>query len=672
MCVSRERISDVPEAMRAGNGFKGLSMIAVQEPATAQDKERFRLLVDAVTDYAIYMLDPSGIVASWNSGAQRFKGYIESEVLGEHFSRFYTEEDRASGLPQRALETAAREGKFEAEGWRVRKDGSRFWAHVVIDSIIDGKGNLIGFAKITRDLTERRRADEALRESEQRFRLLVQGVTDYAIYMLDPKGHVSNWNAGAQRIKGYSEDEIRGQHFSRFYTKEDRASGLPERALETAAREGRFEAEGWRVRKDGTRFWASVVIDPIYNDAGEHIGFTKITRDITERRNAQEALAQAQAALFQSQKMETVGQLTGGIAHDFNNLLTIIVNSLDLLKRNVTGGRETRLIESAQRAAERGAQLTQQLLAFSRRQPLQPALHNPNTLIAGFETVLHRACGETVHLTLSLPPRVSTINVDGAQFEAALLNLVVNARDAMPEGGELRLAVRETELSAERAALCDVSAGHYVVVSIEDTGVGMTPEVAARVFEPFFTTKEVGKGTGLGLSQVYGFIMQSGGHIKVDSTPGQGTTITMLLPAHGEDEAADEEDAPNIIRPARESAGTVLIVEDEAAVLDVATEIFDSLGYDVLTAPDAPHAVEVLARDQRIDVLFSDVVMPNGMNGFELSRKAREMRPGIKVLLASGYPMSTLPSGGFDEGVSFISKPYRWTELADKLRTLRS
>ncbi|HZW47862.1 MAG TPA: ATP-binding protein, partial [Microvirga sp.] len=479
------------------------------------------------------------------------------------------------------------------------------------------------------------------------------------------------WNPGAQRIKGYTEEEIRGQHFSRFYTDEDRAAGLPQRVLEIARREGKFEAEGWRVRKDGTRFWASVVIDPIYNERQELIGFAKITRDITERRNAQEALAQAQAALFQSQKMETLGQLTGGIAHDFNNLLTIIVNNLDLLTRHVTGGRETRLIESAQRAAERGARLTQQLLAFSRRQPLQPALHNPNTLIEGFEAVLRRACGETVRLTLSLPARVSTINVDGAQFEAALLNLVVNARDAMPDGGELTVATGETVVSEQQAAARGIPAGPYVSLSVQDTGIGMTKEVAARVFEPFFTTKEVGKGTGLGLSQVYGFITQSGGHIEVDSEPGKGTTITMLLPAHGDGQEPGEKDSSDTARPARHTAGTVLIVEDEPAVLDVATEIFDSLGYDVLTAPDATQAVEVLQREVPIDVLFSDVIMPNGMNGVELSRKARELRPGIKVLLASGYPMSALPSEGFEEGISFISKPYRWTELADKLRTLR-
>jgi PAS domain S-box-containing protein len=646
-------------------------MNAVQGIGSTSQEGRFQLLVDAVTDYAIYMLDPTGIVSSWNAGAQRFKGYTQDEILGEHFSRFYTEEDRATDLPRRVLETAAREGKFEAEGWRLRKDGTRFWAHVVIDPIRDSGGNLIGFAKITRDLTEKKRTQEALRESEERFRLLVQGVTDYAIYMLDPQGRVTNWNSGAERIKGYTQDEIVGEHFSRFYTDEDKATELPRRALETAAREGRFEAEGWRLRKDGTRFWASVVIDPIRNAMGELIGFAKITRDITERRQAQEALAQAQAALFQSQKMEAVGQLTGGVAHDFNNLLTVIVNSLDLLTRNARNPRDMRLIESAQRSAERGAKLTQQLLAFSRRQPLQPALHNPNTLIGGFETILHRACGEGVKLRLALTPQVRSISVDAPQFEAALLNLIVNARDAMPDGGSLTITTGNVTIGENEQASAEPKPGPYVSVTVEDTGSGMAPEVLDRVFEPFFTTKEVGKGTGLGLSQVYGFVTQSGGYIKVDSIPDQGTKVTMLLPAQERGgEAVEDEDGT--LRPAQESAGTVLIVEDEPAVLEVASDIFDSLGYDVLTATDAREAVTVLETDAAIDVMFSDVIMPNGMNGVELSRKAREMRPGLKILLASGYPMSALPSEGLGAGVSFISKPYRWTELADKLRVLRS
>jgi PAS domain S-box-containing protein len=311
--------------------------------ATARSENRlqpktgrsFRLLVEAVTDYAIYMLDPVGTVTSWNAGAQRFKGYEASEILGENFARFYEPADRADGLPARALATAAREGKFEAEGWRVRKDGSRFWAHVVIDPIRDQSGGLLGFAKITRDLTERRQAEEELRRSEERLRRLVEGVTDYAIYMLDPTGVVSNWNTGAQRIKGYRADEIVGQHFSRFYGEEDRARGEPARGLGIAERQGRFETEAWRVRKDGSRFWANVVIDAIRDPSGRLLGFAKITRDITERRDAQLALDRTRDALLQSQKIEAIGKLTGGVAHDFNNLLTVVLGSLDMLRRHL-------------------------------------------------------------------------------------------------------------------------------------------------------------------------------------------------------------------------------------------------------------------------------------------------------------------------------------------------
>jgi PAS domain S-box-containing protein len=335
--------------------------------ASGMEEGRYRLLVDAITDYDICMIDPQGIVSSWNAGAQRFKGYQASEIIGRHFSTFYTEEDRAAGQPEFALRQAAAEGRFEREGWRVRKDGGRFWAHVIIDAIRGPDGELLGFAKITRDLTERKAAEEELRLSEQRFRLLVQGVTDYAIYMLDADGRVTNWNPGAQRIKGYAPEEIVGKHFSTFYTEEDRAAGVPTLGLETARREGRWEREGQRVRKDGSRFWAHVVIDAIRNDQGEVIGFAKVTRDITERRRTQQALEEARETLFQSQKLEAIGHLTGGVAHDFNNLLMAVLGSLELLKKRLRDPDLLPLVDTAIEGAERGATLTQRMLAFARR-----------------------------------------------------------------------------------------------------------------------------------------------------------------------------------------------------------------------------------------------------------------------------------------------------------------
>ena len=299
-----------------------------------QESERsFRLLVENITDYAIYMLDPAGMITNWNAGVSHMEGYKASEIVGQHFSKFYPRDDRIAGLPLKAIETARSEGRYEAEGWRIRKDGSRFWASVVIDAIRDETGELIGFAKITRDITERRQAQEALRQSERQFRLLISSVTDYALYMLDLNGIVVSWNTGAQRIKGYTADEIIGQHFSKFYNEADRIAGVPARALYTANTAGKFEAEGWRVRKDGTHFWASVVIDAIRDEKGVLIGFAKITRDMTERREAQLALQHAQEQMAYSRKMEALGQLTGGVAHDFNNLLTIVGGSAYTMKQ---------------------------------------------------------------------------------------------------------------------------------------------------------------------------------------------------------------------------------------------------------------------------------------------------------------------------------------------------
>ncbi len=633
------------------------------------------MLVDAITDYAIYMLDPNGLVTSWNSGAERFKGYRPHEILGLHFSRFYTEEDRAAGLPARALAIAESEGRFEHEGWRVRKDGSRFWANVVIDPIRDPKtGALAGFAKVTRDITERRQAEETLRRSEERFRILVQGVTDYAIYMLDPDGRITNWNTGAERIKGYTQAEIVGEHFSRFYLPEERGAGVPELSLATAAKNGRFEKEAWRVRKDGTPFWAHVVIDPIYGPDGTLIGYAKITRDLSERKAAQEALEKARSALFQSQKMEAIGQLTGGIAHDFNNLLTVVVNGLDLIMRGVRNEKEIRIVESMQRAAERGKNLNQQLLAFARRQPLKPEVANPNTVINGFEAVLRRACGERVRFDIALAPAMRSVLLDVPQFEAALLNLVVNARDALPEGGNIVMSTQNLKIAGERATSLALPPGPYVCVSVADTGPGIPEEIRSRVFEPFFTTKEVGKGTGLGLSQVYGFVAQSKGQVEIDSETSKGTTIHLLLPAVESDAGAGEGDDEDhgAYPKTRSTIGTVLVVEDEPDVLEVAVQIFESLGYQVLSATNATGALEVLRREDAIDVLFSDVVMPGSMNGVELAREAVQMRPGMKVLLASGYPMSALTDVQLNEEVSFISKPYRWSELDARLRALRT
>jgi PAS domain S-box-containing protein len=635
----------------------------------------FRLLVQGVVDYAIFLLDTEGRITTWNPGAERIKGYTASEAVGSHFSRFYTPEDLAAELPKRALSTAAETGRFESEGWRVRKNGSRFWASVVIDAIRDQHGSLIAFAKVTRDMTERLRSRTALHQSEERFRMLVQGVTDYAIYMLDPEGHITNWNVGGERIKGYSAAEVIGKHFSIFYTEEDKIRGEPARALATAAREGRFEGEGRRVRKDGSRLWVSVVIDRILDDHGALVGFAKVTRDITEKKRTEEELERTRAALAQSQKLQAIGQLTGGVAHDFNNLLTVITNSLDLLSGPMRDeAQKLRVIGSAMRAAERGARLNQQLLAFARRQPLHPLLHNINRLIGEFEAVLRRACPEQIEFDLQLAPDVLAANVDAQQFETALLNLIVNSRDAMPEGGVLRIATGFETIDAARARdMSEIEPGNYVRVAIADSGKGMPSEVLRRAFEPFFTTKEIGRGSGLGLSQVYGFVIQSGGHVGIESTPGSGTTVTLYLPAAAA--AAETKPADAGQRGAASGGfGRVLVVEDDPEVLEVTVERLRLLGYEVFTAPDGPSALTVLRREPAIDILFSDVVMPRGMNGVELARTALSLRPELRVLLASGYPMAALSAthGVIDTGeFPFLRKPYRGSDLAEALRSLQ-
>lgn len=616
---------------------------------------RFEMLVDAITDYAVYLLDREGYVASWNPGAQRFKGYKADEIIGQHFSVFYTPEDRATGLPQRALRIAAEEGKFEQEGWRVRKDGTRFWTSIVIDPVRDRNGVLIGYAKVTRDITDKLEASKKLRESEQRFRLLVQGVRDYAIYMLDPQGNVTNWNAGAALIKGYTEAEIVGQHFSRFYTDEDRAAGLPARALATALAEGKYEAEAWRVRKDGSRFRASVLIDPIYDEGGELLGFAKITRDLTERWKAQQEMQAAREALAQAQKMEAIGRLTGGVAHDFNNLLTVIRASAELLARpDLSDEKKQRYIRSISETAERATLLTGQLLAFARRQPLKPEKFDVAARLGGMGQLISTTLGSPVQVSYTIEPHVGMVDADPNQFETALLNMVINARDAMPSGGSLQISARQVGAVPAVRGHAAVQ-GSFVAVSVEDSGTGIEAETLTRIFEPFFTTKDVNKGTGLGLSQVYGFAKQSGGEVAVESEVGKGSRFTLYLPRAGGERVKPQVSSPR--RAAEPSARrSVLLVEDNESVGSFAHNLLTELGQDVVWATDAEGALRILEeREGSFDLVFSDIVMP-GLNGIDLAQEVRSRWPALPVVLTSGYSHVLAEKGS--HGFDLLPKPY--------------
>jgi len=494
------------------------------------------------------------------------------------------------------------------------------------------------------------------------YRLLVEAVTDYAIYMLDPAGHVISWNAGAQRFKGYAPHEIIGQHFSRFYTEEDRAQGLPAKVLEIAAREGKFESEGWRVRKDGSRFWAHVVIDPIRDPAGRLSGFAKITRDLTERKAAQESLERTREALFQSQKMEAIGQLTGGLAHDFNNLLMAVLGSLELLRKRLPAeSQQLRLLDNAIMGARRGATLTQRMLAFARRQKMDSCSVDLLALVHGMKDLLTSTLGADAEILIRFPSALSKVTADENQLELALLNLCVNARDAMKDGGQIVISAREERASEDVAGL---SAGRYVSLSVTDSGEGMAPDVLARATEPFFTTKGVGKGTGLGLSMVHGMARQMGGCLALKSTPGEGTTAEIWLPVAAAQEAqAVESHAPAAVPETRSLR--VLAVDDDRLVLFNTAAMLEDLGHAVVEAGSGEEALNAL-RKQNFDLVITDQVMPK-MTGVELMQAVEREWPQMPVILATGY--AELPQSARLK-TPMLNKPFTEADLADLLKAV--
>jgi PAS domain S-box-containing protein len=492
-------------------------------------------------------------------------------------------------------------------------------------------------------------------ESERSFRLLVETVTDYALYMLDPDGIVTSWNIGGERIKGYSPEEILGRHFSRFYSETDRADGKPQRALRIARETGRYEEEGWRVRKDGTFFWASVIIDPIRED-GELIGFAKITRDITERRDAQLKLEQMQAQLAESQKLDALGQLTGGVAHDFNNLLMIISGSLHMLRKRVDDDPTLqRALTAIDGATKRGAALTSQLLTFARRQSVNPQAVDIVERINAVRDVLGTGVGGTARLQFDLDRSVWPVMVDVTELETALVNLVINARDAMPDGGSITVAASNTTLRD------GFDAGEYVAISVEDTGTGIAPDVLSKIFDPFFTTKPIGKGTGLGLSQVHGFAHQAGGTVKVTSELGKGTAIKILLPRKDVDLPVDESRVTD-----SRGSGTVLLVDDNPEVAAVSGSLLEQLGYTVRRVESAEAALREIERDG-IDFVFSDIVMPGKIDGLGLARRLKAIRPQLPVLLATGYSDAAVNVRG---DFPILRKPYEIHQLSQAIAKL--
>ena len=473
--------------------------------------------------------------------------------------------------------------------------------------------------------------------------------------MLDRTGVITNWNPGAERFKGYSAGEIIGHHFSRFYTDEDRATDLPRRALEMAEREGKFEAEGWRVRKDGSRFWAHVVIDPIRNSSGELIGFAKITRDLTERRESQLALEQAREALFQSQKTEAIGQLTGGVAHDFNNLLAAILGSLELIKKRSSDDKILSYVETASQAAKRGAALTQRMLSFARRQELKAERVEVPGLVHGMSELLQRFVGSETVLETRFPLLLPAIVADPNQLESALLNLVLNARDAVKGNGLITIGARSQTFDHKGK----LKAGRYVCLYVSDDGEGMQKEVLERAAEPFFTTKGVGKGTGLGLSMVQGLVEQSGGKIDIQSKPGEGTTVELYFPI-APPAAAKAKNAEYQHAPA-EFLGdlSILVVDDDVLVLMNTAAMLEDLGHQTHQATSGADALEILKSKPDIELIITDQAMPK-MTGVMLAEEAKKVRPDLPVIIATGY--ADLPQN--TSGLVKLDKPYFQSDLS--------
>jgi len=627
----------------------------------AADERDFRRLVEGVSDYAIYMLDVEGRVVSWNRGAERIKQFTAAEILGRHYREFYPPEECGRGDPERNLEIARDRGRLEATAWRQRKDGSRFWAHVVIEPLRNEHGALIGYAHVTSDVTDQLRTEQVIREADARIATLIQTVVD-GVILTDRFGRIKTFNLACHRLFGYEAEEVIGRPIAMLMP----AANADEvqsffRGLGAAGHDRIGSVrEMTGLRRDGRTFPMDLSVGETVQD-GETV-FVAVIHDLTDRKHTEEQLVQAQ-------KMEIVGQLSGGIAHDFNNLLTVIVGNAEFLGDQLKARQDLRaLARDIGRAGQRGAELTQRLLAFSRRQTLKPVALDCNELLESMHNLLRRTLREDIIIDTAFEADLRTAYADRAQLESAILNLSLNAQDAMLGGGRLSLTTANVALDASyRSINKDVRAGDYVLIAVTDNGSGMPKDVLDRVFEPFYTTKEVGKGSGLGLSMVYGFVKQSNGHVSIYSEPGLGTTVRLYLPAVTTGRATSPETPDPEHPPSR--GEVVLIVEDDRFVRSYAVMCLRSLGYIVVAATDGGEALQMLDGETSIDILFTDVVMPGGISGWELAEAATHKRPELRVLLTSGYALDTI--AGRSRGRShlpILTKPYRKAELARKLR----
>src|SRR3954468_2367094 len=749
-----------------------------------ESEERFRLLVESVRDYGIFMLDPCGIIVSWNQGAERISGYKAEEILGRHLAIFYSSEEIEAGKPQLELQVASTQGRFEEQGWRVRKDGSRYWAEVVVTPLRDGDGNIAGFAKVTRDLTERAAAEEAARRHSLVFATIGDGVL-----VMDLEGRITDMNPAAEQLFGYHKSELLGRpvitlHHPRLQGK------LEETIQEALRRDGRWAGELPFRRKDGRDGIADIVVVAQRDSHGTPRAWIGVNRDITERVTTERELVRTHSTLSalvnaargamvavdatergriwntaaerlfgwtaaevlgkpmpfrdtssaddyervrarvlggqavtgvetrrqrrdgtfvdvllscapfwerpanvagavalyldlseyrqledqlrQSQKMEALGQLAGGVAHDFNNLLTVIKAYSGLVAEQLEEGSPLRTdVGEIQRAAGRAASLTQQLLAFSRKQVLQPRVLDLNVVARELEPMLRRLIGDEVGIEMRLPSTVGRVRADRGQLEQVLINLVVNARDAMPKGGTITIETADRDFDdAYRARHSVAAPGAYVMFAVTDTGIGMDAPPGSRMFEPFFTTKPAGKGTGLGLSTVYGIVKQSSGYVWVYSEVGLGTTFKVYLPRLDADEIRATTTEARSVAPVAGSE-TVLLVEDDPAVRSLSRRVLERHGYTVLEAHHGRDALRVADQfKQPIQLLLTDMMMPE-LTGADVWATLSKQRPDLRVLFMSGYTNDEMVRRGLLEPrAAFVQKPFTPFDRAGAARAV--